>query len=490
MMNFIYFNPDQLRADFLGCYGHPMAQTPNMDRLAAEGTRFDQCHVQHSVCTPSRCSFMTGWYPHVRGHRTLWHPLQKDEPNTLKYLKQHGYDVQWFGKNDLLSQDSFEQSVNGLHFPELGSQGSRDIFPKQDPRYWSFLYGPGDGHTHDWNLTERAITYLRNRKPEDPPFMLNMALAFPHPPFECPQPWYDMYDPDELPPMRPADLENKPCFHRLLREYSQWDQLDDATFRKARAVYLGMISYVDTMLGNLLNALEETGHAENTTVILFSDHGEWAGDYGLIEKWQGALDDCLTRVPMIVRTPGGVQGHVVKELIECFDIHPTTLELAKIPLQHTQFAISMCDQLQGQAGDPNRAVFAEGGYDPHEPHCFEGSMQDVGADPEGIYANKGRLQQDVVEASARSTMIRTQTHKLIFRRGDISELYDLQTDSNELNNLYGRTEHQAVQQSLEFQLLNWYQRTSDVVPYERSCRTYTEAVRAAHSVHNTAQARA
>ncbi|MCB0187379.1 MAG: sulfatase-like hydrolase/transferase, partial [Caldilineaceae bacterium] len=75
-MNFIIFQPDELRAESVGCYGHPLAPTPNIDALAAQGTRFDQCHVQHSVCTPSRCSMMTGWYPHVRGHRTLWHLLR------------------------------------------------------------------------------------------------------------------------------------------------------------------------------------------------------------------------------------------------------------------------------------------------------------------------------------------------------------------------------------------------------------------------------
>src|SRR5690554_5848771 len=109
-MNFILFNPDEMRAEGVGCYGHPLVPTPNIDRLAAQGTRFDQCHVQHTVCTPSRCSFATGWYPHVRGHRSLWHMLRPDEPNLYKYLKQAGYDVRWWGKNDTLAQESFASS--------------------------------------------------------------------------------------------------------------------------------------------------------------------------------------------------------------------------------------------------------------------------------------------------------------------------------------------------------------------------------------------
>ena len=95
-MNFIFFIPDELRAESVGCFtphALPTSLTPNITRLASEGTRFDQCHVQHTVCTPSRCSFATGWYPHARGHRTLWHMLTPEEPNLLKYLKRAGYEV-------------------------------------------------------------------------------------------------------------------------------------------------------------------------------------------------------------------------------------------------------------------------------------------------------------------------------------------------------------------------------------------------------------
>jgi len=148
-MNIIFFNPDELRAESVGCYGHPNAPTPRLDQLAAEGTRFDQCHAQHPVCSPSRCSFMTGWYPHVRGHRTLWHLLRPDEPNLLKYLKEAGYDVYWGGKNDLLAPASFAASVTDYR---LGDRARRALpgvgplptppYPRDDPRYYSFLYDP------------------------------------------------------------------------------------------------------------------------------------------------------------------------------------------------------------------------------------------------------------------------------------------------------------------------------------------------------------
>ena len=407
--NIIYFNPDQLRADLLGCYGDPLARTPNFDRLAREGVRFDQCHVQHPVCTPSRCSFMTGWYPHVRGHRTLWHLLRPDEPNTLKYLKQSGYDVHWIGKNDLLAPASFADSVTHVHEWTWQGGGARDNFPPDTPGYQSFLFGPSPGHMTDWYQMDQAIEFLRNRRADDPPFMLFLPFLMPHCPFTCPQPWYDMFDPDDLPPLRPADLPGMPAFHRLSRRYRRLEELDEGMLRKIRAVYLGMIAYVDEILGRLLAALDETGLVDSTAVFAFSDHGEWAGDYGLVEKWPSGLDDCLTRVPLIVRAPGVQAGHVVCEPVECFDIMPTTLDLAGVECRHTHFARSLLPQLEGAAGDATRMVFAEGGYDVHEPHCFEGlpgGAQDVGDDPRGIYYPKGQQQQAHPEHAGAIVVIR------------------------------------------------------------------------------------
>src|SRR5579859_4483117 len=139
--NIVLFNPDEWRADCAGCYGDPIVRTPNLDRLASEGVCFDQCHAQHPVCSPSRCAFVTGWYPHVRGHRTLWHLLRPDEPNLFRYLTEAGYDVRWYGKNDLLAPESFGGSVT-----EAGDRGRRGSlsspWPTDDPRYYSFLFNP------------------------------------------------------------------------------------------------------------------------------------------------------------------------------------------------------------------------------------------------------------------------------------------------------------------------------------------------------------
>jgi choline-sulfatase len=284
-----------------------------------------------------------------------------------------------------------------------------------------------------------------------------------------------MYDPDDLPPLRPVPPSGGPDFHRLIRRYRGLEQVGAWVFRKIMAVYLGMVSYVDHLLGLLLDALDRTGLVEDTAVLAFADHGDWAGDYGLVEKWPSGLDDCLTRVPLIARVPGSVLGHVVEEPVELFDIMPTTLELAGVEVRHTHFARSLVPLLRGARGDPKRAVFAEGGYDVREPHCFEGKPSDgVAGDPESIYYPKGMQQQERPESVCRSAMIRTATHKLIWRTSGRHELYDLDVDPRELENAFGQEAHAEVQRDLESQLLDWYVRTSDAVPHAPDPRGFPQ----------------
>ena len=478
-MNFIFFQPDELRAESVGCYGHPLAPTPNIDALAQQGTRFDQCHVQHSVCTPSRCSMMTGWYPHVRGHRTLWHMLRPDEPNLLRYLKQSGYDVRCYGKNDLLAQDSFADSVT-----EYKSFGSRmfgeNPYATDDLRYYSFFYEPYKGLLKDHNdyaNVQAAIRFLRS-KPEGP-FMLFLPLVFPHCPYSAPTHWHNAINPDDLPPLRPANLPNRPAFHALNRQYRRLDQLGDQEeeiLRKIQAVYLGMTGFVDELLGELLDVLDETGLADSTTVSFTSDHGDYAGDYGLVEKWPSACEDVITRVPLIVRTPGGAAGHVVDEPMELFDLMATTLEQAGIEAQHTHFARSYTAELQGEAGDPDRAAITEGGYALHESQCFEGvpHRDQFARDENHIYYPKGRQQQDHPASVGRVLAMRNMTHRLIYRPVGQCELYDVAADPQELDNRYGDPAYANVQQELESRLLRWMVQTSDVTPFETDPRGLPE----------------
>jgi len=474
-MNYVFFNPDEMRADCLGCYGHPLVKTPNFDRLAAEGTRFEQCHVQHPVCSPSRCSTMTGWYPHVAGHRTLWNLLRPHEPNLIRYLKEAGCHSEWYGKNDTLSPEAIELWMDRVADPG-GARNGPNAFEPGEPGFFSFLYEPTDAPVEDIVDVRRlqaGIDFLRSGPPE--PFFLFLAFSWPHPPYCVPPQYYDMYSPDDTEPLRPVETDGPPSFHELIRRYRRLDEVPEHVFRKIRAVYLGMVSFVDMMLGRLMDALEETGLADSTTLVAYSDHGDWTGDYGLVEKWPSALDDTMTHVPLIIRTPDGARGHVVPEQVELMDLMPTTMELAGLEVEHTHFARSLLPQLGGAAGDPDRAVFAEGGYDPHEPHCFEGkSVEAIAASKQHIYYPKGLQQQEEPESVCRATMIRTPRHKLVRRPLGVSELYDLEADPRELQNVCEEPAYRKVRDELEGRLLDWYIHTSDVVPRDTHPRDWDE----------------
>jgi choline-sulfatase len=323
---------------------------------------------------------------------------------------------------------------------------------------------------------QAGIEFLDSSESKDRPFLLYLPITLPHCPYTAPQPYYDMYAPRDLPPLRPPETQGKPDFHRLIRQYRKLDRLDESILQKIQAVYLGMNSYVDWMLGRLLEALDRNGLTDDTTVVIFSDHGDWAGDYGLVEKWPSALDDAITRVPLIIRTPAGSAGHVVKESVELQDLMATVLELAELEASHTHFSRSLVPQLRGADGDPGRAVFAEGGYDAHEAHCFEGrgSEYDLPRVPHHIYWPKGLQQQEHPESVCRSVMIRTERHKLIQRSSGFGELYDLQADPLELTNLYTEKNYEAIRRQLETDILGWYIHTADTVPIGEDSRGLPE----------------
>jgi choline-sulfatase len=165
----------------------------------------------------------------------------------------------------------------------------------------------------------------------------------------------------------------------------------------------------------------------------------------------------------------------VAEPVELFDLLSTTLELAGVEAQHTHFARSLVPQLYGAAGDPDRAVFCEGGYARHEPHNFEGKpdRDQFARNTAHIYYPKGQLQQSHPDSVGRTVMIHTATHKLVHRPTGICEFYDLVCDPQELDNQYGAPDQLSIQQTLERRLLDWLIQTSDVTPFEMDPRGYS-----------------
>lgn len=472
-MNYVLFLPDELRAETLGCYGNTKINTPNFDRLAEEGVLFEQCHVQNPVCSPSRCSVFTGQYVHVNGHRTLWNLIKPYEKNLFRYFKEAGYEVRIYGKNDLFSEETISLSADEF-INKPGPNGGKHIPVKEfgESGYYDFLYRPLEGNYtehSDYQNVEAGIRFIKSRKKEDKPFVLFLPLLSPHCPYTIQEPFYSMYQEEDIMPLRKKGV-NKPEYYELIRQYRDLSSTD---FKKIQAVYMGMTTFTDTLLGHLTDSIREAGIENDTMLIAASDHGDYAGDYGLVEKWPNGCEDVLTRVPLIIKGPGYHKGHRVKEPVELFDIMPTMMEAAHIPMRHTCFARSLVLQLEGAPGDPDRAVFCEGGYDPEEKHCNEGYPKEGTSfmtDKKTIYYPKGLQQFEHPESVARTTMIRTLNYKLVKRSFGKSELYDLEKDPMELINLYEDRKYAAVREGLELRLLDWYIKTSDAVPFEEDSR--------------------
>ncbi len=460
--NIIFFMPDEMRADSLGCYGNPITKTPNIDRLAQEGARFSNCHVQYPVCGASRCSLLTGWPTSVRGHRSLYYFLRPEEPNLFRYLRRAGYDVYWLGKNDALATQSFADSVTQWSDALDTTRPGADLTPGIN----SMLHAPQGTRTSTSDYANlKAALEIIGREEQDRPFCIYLPLLNPHPPYTISPDFYNMYSPDDLPPLVPAGLPKKPEFHSEIREMYGLSSLDDATFRKIRAIYYGKVSYSDWLLGELMSALERTGRDKDTALFLFADHGDYTGDFGLVEKWPSGLEDCLTHVPLIARVPGGKSAVVGDDMVELYDVMQTCLDLAGTVANHTHFSRSLISQLNGGAGDPDRAAFSEGGYNVYEPQCFE----PLGAGG-GDYTGKIRLQNERPGTITRSAMVRTRDHKLIVRPQGQSELYSYKEDRQERNNLFGESRSAGIQAELQLKLLNHFVETTGIAPVDKDPR--------------------
>ncbi len=480
----VIFNPDQWRADAVGHLGNPAAVTPVLDALIeTDAVSFSNAFCQNPVCTPSRCSFMTGWYPHVRGHRTMFHMLRPDEPCLLKTLKDDGYVVWWGGKNDLVpAQNGFDAYCDVKHDPgPVALNLHRDDAWRGEPgddTYYSFYAGRIDRDAgdlpldSDWAHVHGAIDFLRTYD-GDRPLCIYLPLTYPHPPYGVEEPWFSMIDRDALRDRvpEPADWSGKPSIlggiaDRLgMRGWTEerWDEL--------RATYLGMCARVDHQFGLVLDALRETGMYDDTTVFLFSDHGDFTGDYGLVEKTQNTFEDCLTRVPLVVKPPKGtpIAPGIRDGLVELIDVPATVEALTGIGPGHTHFGRSLLPMV-ADPGVPGRdAVFAEGGRLAGEDAARE-LESPSSSDPAAPYWPRVNLQAQDDVAHSKAVMCRTRTHKYVRRLHEPDEFYDLDSDPRELDNRIDDPECSGTIAALRERLLTFYLETGDVVPWDTDTR--------------------
>ena len=479
--------------------GHPAVSTPHLDRaVATDAVSFRHAFAQATVCTPSRCSFMTGWYPHVRGHRTMHHMLNPTlgETNLLQVLRDNGYFVWWGGKNDLVpGQLGFEQHCDvhfrpgaedyrrwgaspmpGSHGGDLSWRGATD-----GDNYYSFFKGrleaPEGGvwFDGDWAMVRGAIDFVRGYQ-GDQPLCLFLPIGYPHPPYCVEEPWYSLTDRDAVPPRHVFETwDDKPRLLAGIRDGQRLTGWSEARWRELRATYYGMCSRVDHQFGLLMDALRASGLYDASAVFVFSDHGDFTGDYGLVEKTQNTFQDCLCRVPFVVKPPAGVNAvpGVREQLVELVDFPATVYEMAGIDCGYWHFGRSLVELLRDPARAHRDAVFAEGGRLPGEAQASERESVSAGT-ALGLYAPRIRLQ--VAEQQplphTKAAMCRTLRFKYVRRAFERDEFYDLRADPGETRNLIAAGRHGAELQALRERLLSWYMETCDVVPLQADQRNF------------------
>ena len=478
--NIVCFMPDELRADVLSCYGNDIGKMPNFDRLAREGVLFEKCHVAYPICGASRCSLLTGWPTSVRGHRSQMYFLRPDEPNLFRDLRKADYDVLWAGKNDALAARSFDDSVTAWNlesefeadsFPHAASAArSKSIKPPGPLTFISDIPLGDRRQSRDYRIIEAAKRILIRRE-TDRPFFLFLALGSPHPPYNAPDGFAGLHDPADVKNLLPTNLPNRPKhLKRMLQTYGL-DTVSPDVYRKIRATYLDKTAYVDWLLGELMDAIERTNHTSDTSLFVLSDHGDYAGDFGLVEKWPSGMERCLTHVPLMARVPGGKAGHRVAEPVELFDVMATTLEIAGTQARHTHFARSLMPQILGGPGDRERGAFTEGGFNTYEPQCYEPVPS-----RNSWYYDRLHLQIAEPETVSRVAAVRTVDYTFVSRPQGVSELYLRKDDPDERNNRVGEAAYADVQRSAEQRLMHWYINTTGIAPMNRDPRALAEIV--------------
>lgn len=465
--NLLLFMTDQQRVDSIGAFGNPVASTPHIDALAAEGTRFTQAYSQHSACSQSRISMLTGWYPHVAGHRTLDHLLKPWEPNVLATLKAAGYHVAWAG----IRGDTFAPGLTATSTDFFGYLGSPDLAALAAPHAVTFDDDHPFAHAHYAGLVEggrtpdeaavdTAIQLLAGGLPE--PWVLYLTLFAPHPPFAVEEPWFSLHDRRDM-PVPVAAGPGKPAFMAALREGTHADRLGPEHWAEIAATYYGMVSRLDDQLGRVRAAVERAGAADRTVTCFFTDHGEYLGDFGLVEKWPSGLDDCLVRNPLIVAGPGVAEGGVHEGFVEMVDVVPTLCELAETEVGHVQFGRSLVPVLADPSLPHRDAAFSEGGF-----RVDEATQNEELAG--GHYALKTSLQRERPELVGRAVAVRTRGWTYVYRTCEGDELYDRAADPSETTNVAGDPAHASTVAELRERVLRWLVDTSDVIPLERDPR--------------------
>ena len=508
MVNFLFIVTDQHRADYLSAAGHPVVRTPNIDRIAAQGTMFERFYVANPVCMPNRSAIMTGRYTSVSGIRHNGIPLPLEANTFVEVLRQGGYDTALIGKAHLQCTLEGEPEVGpnpagsgdmanarrrpaGNYDQEKARPWAEKGRAAMDLPYYGFthvdlstghgdkaggahllaqeaalgdpeaLRGPKNQLPHDYTcpqairtaipeelhstfwIRDRAVDYLTDAARTEKPFFAFISFPDPHHPFTPPGKYWDMYDPDDMiVPDSFYTRSNTPPPHlEWLRKNSEPGKaeygaalVNERQAKEAIALTCGMIAMVDDAVGAILDTLAAQGLAEDTVVVFTSDHGDFLGDHGMILKGPMHYQSTI-KVPFIWAEPGAEAGRT-QALGSAVDISSTVLARAG---------------LAGYTGMQGRDLFKGAGRD------------GVLVEDDGNRVSLG------FEAPPRVRTLVTDRYRMsLYQDAEWGELYDLEADPGEIENLWDDPDHTGVRHRLQFQMAQQLMAACDRSPWPDS----------------------
>ena len=443
--NILWICTDQQRYDTIGALNNPQVRTPNIDKLVASGVAFERAFCQSPICTPSRGSFLTGMYPStIHGCFNGNEYWDEAAPLVTALLADAGYDCALSGKLHLAgtcgrveprpkhdgyrlfhwSHDPEDQWEEGHVYAEwIAQQGQNLGELRKMPHDF-----PPELHQTAW-CSDRAIDFIEADH-DGKPWLMSVNIFDPHEPFDPPQSYLDRYDPESLsgPLFRESDLAAQAKLAAIDFQ-TPCRRPEDFNAKWIQAAYYAMIELIDDNVGRMLDALERSGQRENTIVIFMSDHGEMLGDHGLLLKGCRFYEG-LVRVPLIVSWPGQFLADVRRRtLVELTDIAPTLLELAGLPIP---------DRMQGRSLTSLLT----------EPDAADAHRDFVRCE----YYNAINAKYNEPFTGSFATMLRDERHKLVVYHGHgIGELFDLDADPGEFDNLWDDPARQETKLGLLLQ---------------------------------------
>jgi arylsulfatase A-like enzyme len=444
--NILIFMTDHQRADTV-LAEHPCI-TPNLTRLAEAGVTFTNAHTPMAHCCPARATFFSGLYPSRSG---IWNNVnnamalsRRLNPGVRLFsedLAEAGYNLAFSGKWHVSAEESpADRGWTMLGDTAWRKRGRPDKYARMKkvasepdplpseraegeilrPGYDSnILYGETEGpRLKDTSTVERAVEAIPRLKDEGKPWAMFVGCGQPHAPYRTSREYIDRYDLDDvsLPPSYADDLRDKPNYYRKLRQM-RFDQLSERETRDAIRHFWAMCTHLDELFGQLLDALDETGQADNTLVLYTSDHGDYLGDHGLFHKgvpsFRGAYN-----VPAVVRWPAAIRdpGRRVDEFVSLADFAPTFVEASGGQPDTGLTGQSLMPFLRGESPDDWR-----------EEIC---------------------TQCDGVEHYFTQRAISTKDFKYVYNGFDFDELYDLRADPHEMKNLADDSSYDEVKHDL------------------------------------------